>query len=130
MQRGEIVRIEWKDINFKNKTLHISKTKTDIPRTIPLSKSAIKILKTEFRNINGTVWCIKADSITQAFKRICNNAEITGLCFHDLRHEATSRFFEKDLNIMEASSITGHKDLRMLKRYTHLKAENLVHKLQ
>lgn len=95
-----------------------------------MSKRAIKILKSEPRNINGTVWCIKPDSITQAFKRVCNNAGITGLRFHDIRHEATSRFFEKDLNIMEVSSITGHKDLRMLKRYTHLKAENLVDKLQ
>jgi integrase len=43
--------------------------------------------------------------------------------FHDLRHEATTRLFEKGLNIMEVASITGHKDLRMLRRYTHLKAE-------
>ena len=54
---------------------------------------------------------------------------IEGLRFHDLRHEATSRFFEKGLNIMEVASITGHKDLRMLRRYTHLKAEDLAKKL-
>jgi len=46
-----------------------------------------------------------------------------------LRHEATSRFFEMGLSIMEVSSITGHKDLAMLKRYTHLKAEDLAKKL-
>ncbi|MCL7489438.1 MAG: tyrosine-type recombinase/integrase [Desulfobulbaceae bacterium] len=51
------------------------------------------------------------------------------LRFHDLRHEATSRLFEKGLNIMEVASITGHKDLRSLQRYTHLKAEDLVEKL-
>ena len=49
--------------------------------------------------------------------------------FHDLRHEATTRLFEKGLNIMEVASITGHKDLRMLRRYTHLKAEDLARKL-
>ena len=49
--------------------------------------------------------------------------------FHDLRHEATSRFFERGLNVMEVASITGHKDLKMLKRYTHLKAEDLALKL-
>jgi integrase len=48
---------------------------------------------------------------------------------HDLRHEATTRFFELGLNIMEVSTITGHKDLKMLKRYTHLKAEDLALKL-
>jgi len=56
-------------------------------------------------------------------------AEIKGFTFHDLRHEATSRLFEKGLNIMKVSAITGHKDLSMLKRYTHPRAEDLVRKL-
>ena len=51
---------------------------------------------------------------------------IRDLCFHDLRHEATSRFFERGLNPMEVASITGHKTLHMLKRYTHLRAVDLV----
>ena len=51
------------------------------------------------------------------------------LHFHDLRHEATSKFFEKGLNVMEVATITGHKDLRMLQRYTHLRAEDLAKKL-
>ena len=48
------------------------------------------------------------------------------LRFHDLRHEATSRFFEKDLNVMEVAAITLHKDLRMLQRFTHFRAEDLA----
>ena len=55
---------------------------------------------------------------------------IEGLRFHDLRHEATSRFFEKGFNIMEVSLITGHRSLAMLNRYTHLKPENLLDKLE
>jgi integrase len=61
--------------------------------------------------------------------RATRRANIEDLRFHDLRHEATTRFFEKGLNIMEVASITGHKDLRMLRRYTHLKAEDLAQKL-
>jgi site-specific recombinase XerD len=49
--------------------------------------------------------------------------------FHDLRHEATSRLFEKGLNMMEVASITGHEDIAMLKRYTHIKPENLLARL-
>ncbi|WP_269802071.1 tyrosine-type recombinase/integrase [Acidithiobacillus ferrivorans] len=45
---------------------------------------------------------------------------------HDLRHEATSRLFEKGLNPMQVAAITGHKTLQMLKRYTHLRAEDLA----
>jgi integrase len=51
------------------------------------------------------------------------------LRFHDLRHEATSRLFEKGFNPMEVSTITGHKTLQMLKRYTHLRAEDLAKRL-
>ena len=61
--------------------------------------------------------------------RACKRVGIEDLRFHDLRHEATSRFFEKGLHVMEVAAITGHKDLRMLKRYTHLRAEDLVLKL-
>ena len=50
--------------------------------------------------------------------------------FHDLRHEATSRFFELSLNVVEVAAITGHKDIKMLQRYTHLRAEALARKLQ
>ena len=46
--------------------------------------------------------------------------------FHDLRHAATFRLFEKDLNPMQAAAITGHETQLMLKRYTHLRAENLA----
>ena len=54
---------------------------------------------------------------------------VCGLRFHDLRHEATSRFFEKGLNVMEVAALTGPRNLRMLQRYTHLKAEDLAAKL-
>ncbi len=52
------------------------------------------------------------------------------LTFQDLRHEATSRFFEKGLNPMQVVAIAGHKTLQMLKRYTHLKVEDFVELLK
>jgi integrase len=73
---------------------------------------------------------MRPDSITQAFERVCQRAGIEDLCFRDLRHEATSRFFERGLSIMEVSAIVGHRDLAMLRRYTHLKAENFAKKLR
>ena len=54
---------------------------------------------------------------------------LSNLHFHDLRHEATSRLFEKGLGVMEVASMTGHKSLAMLKRYTHVEAAKLAQKL-
>lgn len=130
-RRGEIAAMAWEHINLTRCTWHIPHTKSGIPRTVPLSSRAIEILKGGLScRIDGGVWALqRADGITQAFDRICQQTGIVGLNFHDLRHEATSRFFEKGLNIMEVASITGHKDLKMLKRYTHLRAEDLAAKL-
>ena len=55
--------------------------------------------------------------------------ELENLRFHELRHEATTRLFELGPNIMEVSTITSNKDFRMLERFTHIKASELVLKL-
>jgi len=70
-----------------------------------------------------------ARGLSGAFLNLCRKVKIEDLHFHDLRHEATSRFFEKGLNPVEVATITGHKDTKMLMRYTHLRAEDLVGKL-
>jgi len=46
--------------------------------------------------------------------------------FHDLRHEATSRLVEAGFSDQQVASITGHSSMQMLKRYTHLRSEDLV----
>jgi len=130
MRRSELIRLRWDDIDLKKRILHIPKTKTDVPRTIPLTIKAIHVFSRLQRNITGDVFNISAGSVSQAFKRACNRAEIENLRFHDLRHEAITRFFEMGLNVMEVASISGHRDLRMLQRYTHLRAEDLVRKLE
>lgn len=59
----------------------------------------------------------------------CDPALLADLPFHTTRHEGTSRLFEKGLNPFEAASMTGHKSMQMLKRYTHVEAEKLAAKL-
>ena len=51
-----------------------------------------------------------------------DDTQLVDLRFHDLRHEATSRLFEKGLGIMEVASMTGHKSLAMLKRHAYSRA--------
>jgi integrase len=131
MRRSELASLAWEDIDLKKQTAHLPKTKTDVPRTVPLSKAAIKALKNFGTKADGRVFELQAASMSQAFDRACepHRANISELRFHDLRHEATSRLFEKGLNVMEVAAITGHKTLDMLKRYTHLRAEDLAKKL-
>ena len=136
MRRGEILNIKKSHIDFVRQTLLIPLTKTDTPRTIPLSSRAIEVIRAQLRGSQNvipieetTLFSYKPDSVTRAFIRLCKRLGLKNLRFHDLRHEATSRFFEKGLNPVEVATITGHKDTRMLMRYTHLRAEDLVKRL-
>jgi len=129
MRRGELLNIKYEHIDWIKRTLTIPDTKTNVARTIPLTNRALELLKPLSSKANDRLFSLKPDSVSQAFSRGCAMGGITDLRFHDLRHEGTTRFFEMGLNVMEVATITGHKDLKMLNRYTHLKAENIALKL-
>lgn len=130
MRRGELVGLRWEHIDLKRRIAHLPDTKNGESRTVPLSTTATKVLRGLPRSLNGEVFPgLTTEAVKLAFVRARRNAGLEDLRFHDLRHEATTRLFEKGLNIMEVASITGHKDLRMLRRYTHLRAEDLARKL-
>ncbi|WP_243545311.1 tyrosine-type recombinase/integrase [Pseudodesulfovibrio tunisiensis] len=130
MRRSEIANLEWNNIDLKGRTAYLADTKNKSERTVPLSPAAICILKGIPRQLSGSVFGMSENAITIAMRRAREAAGIPNLTFHDLRHEATSRFFENtDLDIMEIAEITGHKNLQMLKRYTHLRTERLADRL-
>jgi integrase len=129
MRRGEILNACWNDYNAEKKTLHIPETKNGEPRTIPLSPKAIEILS----ELNGegehAIFPLSLNAFVMAWKRLIKRTKIIDLHFHDLRHEAISRFVEKGLSVPEVALISGHKDYRMLLRYTHLRPEDVARKL-
>lgn len=129
MRRSELLSIEWDNIDLENRFVLLPDTKNGDSRAVPLSTRALSILEEIDKHPSGKVFLTRPDSVSQAFNRACKRAGLENLRFHDLRHEATSRLFEKGLNTMEVSAITGHKTLGMLKRYTHLKASDLALKL-
>ena len=129
MRRGEIALLEWKNVNFEKRTIQLYETKNGESRVVPLSTAAVKILRNHVVRIDGKVFGMSAHAITYAFIRACKRCGFNDLHFHDIRHEAITRMVEKGLNILEVSSISGHKTMQMLKRYTHLKASDLALKL-
>jgi integrase len=132
MRMGEMLALEWRYVDMAQRVATLPDTKTGDARQVPLSSAAIAAISTLPRHIkDGRVfwtWA-RADSLENAWRRAVKSAGIIDLRFHDLRHEAVSRLFELGLNPMEVAAISGHKTLQMLKRYTHLKATELVKKL-
>ena len=127
MRRGELLNARYEHLS--NGLFLIPKTKTGVARTIPLTPKAQSLISKLPRSICGRIIPMTPNALRLAWGRTTKRAGIEDLHFHDLRHEATSRLFEKGLNPVEVATITGHKDTRMLMRYTHLRAEDLVRRL-
>jgi integrase len=129
MRRNEITCLTWNNVNFHDNTLYLPMTKNGLSRTVPLTPKAYDILVSLFPKEQGSVFNLTNVAVRQSWDRLIARAGIEDLHFHDLRHEAISRFFELGLSVPEVALISGHKDMRMLFRYTHLKAENVADKL-
>lgn len=115
LRRGELLGIRWRDVSLDRAVLHVPFTKTDKARTIPLTDRAVAVLM-ERKAASYTdveyAFPISANAFRLAWERCKRRAERAGckgvleLRFHDLRHEAVSRFFEKGLNTAEVASIS------------------------
>ena len=128
MRRGEIVKARWSDLDWDTSTLHIPVTKNGFSRTIPLTKQALETLKSQPHD-DECIFPITGNAVRLSWQRLKKRVGIEDLHFHDLRHEAISRFFEMGLSVPEVALISGHRDYRMLFRYTHLRAEDVAKKL-
>lgn len=129
MRRGELLGLRWTDLALDRGIASLALTKNGSARQVPLtirSIEALHALRVDASTTDDRAFPISAGSLEQAWRRLCERAGVTGLRFHDLRHEAVSRLFEKGLNVVEVSTISGHRELKMLRRYTHLSADDLV----
>lgn len=136
MRRGEILALRVRDVDIERCTATIRMSKNGHARTIPLSSLAVAILETTIavmskndKASNERIFPITALALRLAWVRLTKRAKIDDLHFHDLRHEAISRFFEKGLTVPEVASISGHRDIRMLLRYAHADKGKLAEKL-
>ncbi|WP_175752596.1 site-specific integrase [Burkholderia anthina] len=129
MRSGEIATLTWQNLNLDSQLAYLPDTKNGTPRTVPLSRAAVAALRTLPVNPDRYVFDILKGSIARRFKLARIACDMEDFKFHDFRHEAVSRLFEKGFNMMEAAAISGHKTLQMLKRYTHLDPRSLLGRL-
>jgi len=151
MRLSETTLMRWENINFRQRTLLLPDTKNGDARTIPLSTTAITTLLAlggpSGAARSARVFKISPHAVTVSFRRAVRRARgayiaelaaqgkpdtglLCNLRFHDLRHEAVTRLFEKGLNTIEVGTISGHKTIQTLKRYTHLRAADLAKRLE
>ena len=127
MRRSEILKLRWCDVDLENGFASLYDTKNGEDRRVPLTRRCIEVLQT-LPKTDERVFPISATCLRLAWNRARKKAGITDLRFHDLRHEAVSRFFEMGMSVPEVALISGHKDVRQLFRYTHLNPSNVFKK--
>ncbi len=121
MRRSEILNMKWEHLGLDKKRVLLPMTKNGSSRWVPLSDKAIKILNNVPRSTDH-VFPVTDVALRQSWERLRNRANLIDFTFHDLRHEAISRMFEKGLNVPEVASISGHKTASQLFRYVQVNA--------
>tara|TARA_R110002111_G_scaffold4614_2_gene25274 strand:- start:240 stop:1349 length:1110 start_codon:yes stop_codon:yes gene_type:complete len=144
MRMRELYTLSTTQVDLENRTIFLDKIKNGDKRQVPLSGPAISILKNAASMKNKEAFLFPWFNgkhnrealnkttilLSRQWKRIFEHAECVGLNFHDLRHEATSRIYERtSLSDLEIAKITGHKNLKMLQRYANLRGSDLADKL-
>ena len=128
MRRSEILSLRWENLSEQERIASLPDTKNGSKRDVPLTLKAAQVI-TNLPAHTDNIFPTSDYAVRHAWDRLVRRAGIEDLRFHDLRHEAVSRFFEMGLRVPEVALISGHKDFRMLARYTHITAENVRNKL-
>jgi integrase len=143
MRLRETYTLSVSQVDLDKRTIFLDKTKNGDKRQVPLSSVATRVLKkhlTQIKDDKLFVWWDGSleprnlkrttDKVSKLFAAIFGAAGCPDLTYHDLRHEATSRLFERtSLSTEEIMKITGHRSHRMMMRYLKLRGSNLASKL-
>ena len=130
MRQGEILKIRREDIDFMKGTVFLRNTKNGSSRSVGLSTRAIAEIRKLPPTFDGKlINCPHRDNFAHFYGQL---QKWTGVKkpFHSTRHTFASRCAMKGWSIAEISAQGGWRDLRVLKRYTHLAPEYLAKKLK
>lgn len=136
---GELMRMRWEDVNEAKRTVIIRdvkhpQRKMGNDQVVPLLGDAWAILQTVPR-VDPVIFPHSCESMLASFERIRDRIAATGmpgiadLRFHDLRHTGITRLFRLGLSIQEVAVVSGHTNWAQLRRYTHIRPEDLHERL-
>jgi integrase len=140
MRRGEIFSQRWEDLDFDNRILHVthSKTSQGEGRDIPLTDRLYQLLAS-FRKVRGPVFTYEGNPIKivkTTWASSLRRSGIRHMRFHDLRHTANTRMMLAGVLQEVRREIIGHSSQRsrdVNDRYTQIELpekREAIHKLE
>ena len=135
MRVGEVGALRWSDLSKDGMSIIIRQRKHPRKKrdeVVPLVPEARNIIARQPRCLKNPdlIFPHKHRSITSAFRSARDRTGIKDLRWHDLRHEAISRLFEMGFDSMVVAKFSGHRDINMLRRYTHIDAAKVLKMLE
>lgn len=128
-RKGELLKLEWSDIDHHNKTIQFRDTKTHETRVLPLTNGLKELLDEVYshRMSDQEVFPIDKDVLRRRFKDVQKEAGITGdKCFHTLRHSAATQLFARNVPLPVVKAILGHKNTNTTMRYAKATSQGMI----
>ena len=114
MRRGEIMKLEWRDVDLRNRVLRVRESKSGKQRTIPIDDtlhSTLRGLTSRFKKglvfpspVTGNRWT----DFKRQFRNATKKAEIDDFRFHDTRHTFASHLVMAGVDIRTVQELLGH----------------------
>ena len=119
LRRGELFALRWKHVDFEQRILLVERSKSGLPRMVPLNTEALSILR-ELGPKGEEERLFAVRSVKNSYRTALRRAGLTGFTFHDLRHSCASNLVNRGVNLFIVGKVLGHKTIGMTSRYSHL----------
>ena len=134
MRQGEILNLQWQDVDFARSTLVVMKSKNGMRRTLPLNSVVYELLAAKQAKTGATEGRVfttplgnelKVRFLVREFCKARDRARIPDFRFHDLRHTFATRLVQRGVDLYKVQRLLGHKTQHMTQRYAHHSPESL-----
>jgi integrase len=126
-RKQELLSLTWRDVDLRRERLLLHQTKTDKPRSVPLTERALSEMQAlaKVRRIDTALVFPRRDGrapldLRYAWQQALRQAGLADFRFHDLRHTCASYLAMNGASLVEIAEVLGHTTLQMVKRYAHL----------
>lgn len=130
MRRGEILNLEWQNVDLVNDNITLLKTKSTKKREIPVLPELKTMLQSMKPKANGSVFGLTENAFVCSFRRTLKKLHIKNICFHDTRRTFASYFMINSGDIYVLQKLLGHSTVTLTERYSYLSPSRLKQGVQ
>lgn len=129
MRRGEILGLNWENVDLRHGRLYILQSKSGLSRELPISPKLRTVLEGMDAKASGSVFELPVIMLRRLFSKALKDSGIASFRFHDLRHTFASHYVMAGGDLLTLSRILGHTTTTMTLRYAHLAPDYLAAKV-